>query len=170
MYNLSNFWGALQRGRGCVTPEHSYSNQKQPPEAQEIPHCNISSQPELLSVTHPFVPSLEGNHPQYKSLISNKKELSKGAGGVWRPCTATQTKNNHPKPTDTSSPNSSKKHFIPIRTPHRNTPLDPLSRGETHNTTNHSLPRKQLLAISRPMPHPTIIIFLLKNKRTLSPD
>ena len=34
------------------------------------------------------------------------------------------------------------KHLTPCRAPHHNTPLNPLSRGEYHHTTNHSLPKR----------------------------
>ena len=39
---------------------------------------------------------------------------------------------------NTTSPNNSKNHLIPNRTSHRNTPLDPLSRGESYHPTNHT--------------------------------
>ena len=50
---------------------------------------------------------------------------------AWLP----EIKNNHPKPTDTSSQqqasrNGLSQHLIPCLASHRNTPLDPLSRGE----------------------------------------
>ena len=34
------------------------------------------------------------------------------------------------------------KHLIPARAPLRNTPLNPLSRGETHTTTNQTIPKR----------------------------
>ena len=51
-----------------------------------------------------------------------------------------KTQSSHPKPRNTTSPNSSKKHLIPTRAPHHNTPLHPLSRGET---TTPPLPHYQ---------------------------
>ena len=55
-----------KRGRGCVTPEHSYlkikSNHQKPTNATS-PNSSktISSQPAHLTVTHPSIPSQEGN-------------------------------------------------------------------------------------------------------------
>ena len=66
MYNPSNFWGALQRGRGCVTPAHNYLKSK-------------------------------------ATTLSRQKPPHQTAA----------------------------KHLIPARAPHHNTPLNPLSRGET---------------------------------------
>ena len=42
-----------------------------------------------------------------------------------------QTQNGHPKPKKHHLAKQRQKHFNPHRAPHRNTPLNPLSRGET---------------------------------------
>ena len=77
----------LERGRGCVTSAHRHSNQKQPLKANRYfcatlntrnttsPNSSkiISNQSAHLTVTHPFIPSQEGNSTHHTPLISNKK-------------------------------------------------------------------------------------------------
>ena len=72
----------LERGRGCVTPVHSYlkikSNHQKPTNATS-PNSrkNNSNYAAPLTVTHPFIPSQEGNQKLHKPLISKKKAASK---------------------------------------------------------------------------------------------
>ena len=44
---LSNFWGALQRGRGCVTPAHSHLKPKTSTRSRQIPPPREPSIPDI---------------------------------------------------------------------------------------------------------------------------
>ena len=82
----------LERGWGCVTPKHSHRKTKAVTQSQETqPHQtvakSISSQPAPLSITHPFIPSLEGKphtQPIHYQQKSNFKisPLERGRGCV----------------------------------------------------------------------------------------
>ena len=52
--------------------------------------------------------------------------------------TPTYIQSNHPNTRNTTPPNSSKNQLNPTRTSHHNTPLDPLSRGETTPQSTYS--------------------------------
>ena len=71
----------LERGRGCVTPRHSFLKTKAVTEADRYRlatlspiYSNTSTYAALLTVTHPFVPSQEGNSQHPKPLTTNKKQ------------------------------------------------------------------------------------------------
>ena len=94
-----------------------------------------------------------------------------------RPCPSTATENQscHPKPTDNTLQYQASRNCIPqpldpCRDPHRNTPLNPLSRGETSHST-HSLPtKKQLQNLpSREGKHNTIPPITNKKRASKSP-
>lgn len=79
MYYLSNFLGALQRGRGCVTFVHCFLKPKAVTQnlrdnTSSNNSKNISTQTSPFTVTHPFIPSQEGKPPRYKPIITNKKQ------------------------------------------------------------------------------------------------
>ena len=59
------------------------------------------------------------------SIRKQRQNLPSREGpGVCHACAQPpKNKRGHPKPRNTTSPNSSKKHLIPTRAPHRNTPL-----------------------------------------------
>ena len=100
----------------------------------------ISTQPALLTVTHPFIPSQEGNPPHYNPLITRENAasqispLERGQGCVTpKHCHSNQKRSL--KPTDNTSQHQVSRNCIPqplnlCRDRHRNTPLNPLSRGE----------------------------------------
>ena len=123
-----------------MTYAHSYLNQKQLPEAQEIPPRQTaakitSTQPALLTVTHPSIPSQEGKHhtqtTYYQQETSTRTSpLERGWGCVTPGHSLLKSKTSTQNPRNTTSPNSSKNHLNPARAPHRDTPLHPLSRGE----------------------------------------
>ena len=133
----------LERGRGCVTPEQSHLKPKtvtQSPRNTTSPNSgkNTSAHTAPLTVTHPSIPSREGKPPHHKPLITNKKATPepprpKEGSGVCDPrAKPPQTQNGHPKPKKHHLAKQRQKHFSPHRTSHRNTPLNPLSRGETY--------------------------------------
>ena len=104
----------------------------------------ISTQPALLTVTHPFIPSQEGkshttNHSLPRRKHHQKPPLLRGAGGCHAcaqpPKTKATTQSRQIPPHYTKHKKyllskQQQKHLILSRTPHRNTPLNPLSRGE----------------------------------------
>ena len=101
---------------------------------------NISSYAALLSVTHPFIPSQEGKHNTIPP-ITNKKTASKsplwrGGGGVSRLRTASQNQKqsltfDRYLLAPLNPTNLAEEYLCLIRTSRRNTPINPLSRGET---------------------------------------
>ena len=104
----------------------------------------------------PLNPLSRGENITLKPLITKQKAVFKSpllrGAGVCDVCAQLpEIKNIHLKPTDTSSQqqafrNGLSQHPIPCRASHHHTPLNPLSRGESYNTTNLSLPtRKQHL-------------------------
>ena len=101
-----------------------------------------------LTVTHPLIPSQEGKQIHSNLSFPNRKAaskspLSRGAGGVSRPRTATQIKSNHLKSTDNTLQHQASRSripqpFNPCRASHRNTPLkSPLKRGNKYTQTSH---------------------------------
>ena len=122
-----------------MTPVHSFLKSKATTRSQETPHRNISSHTVPLTVTHPLIPSQEGkpttpqtNHYQQKPSTQNLP--SREGSGVCDVCTQPpKIKSNHPMPRNTTS-----QYLFPNRAPLRNTPLNPLSRGEADTPqTNH---------------------------------
>ena len=90
--NAASQTSPLEKGRGCVTPKHSFLKSKvvtQSPRNTTSPNSskNTSTQTAHLTITHPFIPSQEGkiNTPN-PSLPTRKQHpkpsLSRGAGGV----------------------------------------------------------------------------------------
>ena len=142
MYNPSNFWGALQRGRGCVTPKHSLLKTKAVTRSQETPpHQTVAKtsqpMPRPSPSRTPQSPLKRGNlHATNHSLPTRKQRPnlpSREGSGVCDPrAKPPQTQNGHPKPKKHHLAKQRQKHFSPHRTSHRNTPLNPLSRGETY--------------------------------------
>ena len=71
----------LERGRGCVTYKHSHLKSKASAQSSRNTTSSnsnkiISSQPVLLTITHPLIPSQEGNPSRHKPLITNKNAAS----------------------------------------------------------------------------------------------
>ena len=151
MYNPSNFWGALQRGWGCVTPVHCHLKPKAVTQSLRNTSSpnrskNISPHTAPLTITHPSIPSREGNPTRHKSLITNKKTafqtspLERGWGCVTsvhsflkskattqsRQILHNSTNNNKCNISQQLSKNISP-HAAPLTVTH---PLNPLSRGE----------------------------------------
>ena len=93
---------------------------------------NISTHTAPLTITHPLIPSLEGKPTRHKPLITNKKQafrtspLERGQG-----CVTPVHSYQNPKLPPEVDRHHLKNHLIPHHVPHRNTPLYPLSRGET---------------------------------------
>ena len=127
----------LERGWGCVTSEHSHLKPKQPlkPTDTAYPNSskNTSSYPASLTVTHPFIPSLEGKQTLSNISFPTRKQhpnlpSREGLGVCNVRAQPPKTKNIHPKPNKPHLKKKQQKH--PNRAPHHNTPLYPLSRGE----------------------------------------
>ncbi len=84
----------LERGRGCVTPKHSFLKTKTVTEADRYRlailspiYRNTSTYAALLTVTHPFVPSQERKQPHSPLSLPTRNQhsrtpLSRGVGGV----------------------------------------------------------------------------------------
>ena len=92
----------LERGRGCVTSAHSLPNQKQTPETNK-PHLKKQQQKHPNRAPHRNTPL----HPQSNNSLSNRKQHPKlpsreGPGVCHAQAQPPQTKNNHPKLTDTT--------------------------------------------------------------------
>ena len=114
---------------------------------------NTSAFAASLTVTHPLIPSQEGKQATHPSLTNRKQHfkapLSRGAGVCDACALLPKTKAVTQNLTDNTSPKQQQKHLIPNLAPYRNTPLNPLSRGET--STHPSLTnRKQHLKAPRP--------------------
>ena len=118
-------------------PPKTQSNHPKPRNATSPNNSKIiSSQPAPLTVTHPSIPSQEGNphatnHSLPKRNKHHKPPLSRGVGGVSRLCTATEKQKRSPKAKKHDLTKQQQKHLHPCRASHRHTPLNPLSRGET---------------------------------------
>ena len=102
---------------------------------------NPSTHAATLTVTHPSIPSLEGKHPQSNHSLSTRKQRpnlpSREGPGVCdvraqlpkiKAVTRSLTDNTLQYQ---ASRNCIPQPLDPCRDPHRNTPLNPLSRGET---------------------------------------
>ena len=152
MYYLSNFLGALQRGRGCVTSRHCHLKSKAATQSRQIPprstkfletvFRNPSTHAAPLTVTHPLIPSREGNHPHSTYSLPKRTQLpisplERGRGCVTPEHSYLKIKSNHQKPTNATSPNSSKTcstHPAPLSITH---PSIPSQEGNTY-IINHS--------------------------------
>ena len=118
----------LERGRGCVTHVHSHPNQMQTLKADR------HHPKKLLKPTNRTSPYHTTNHSLPRRKHHPKTPLSRGAGGVSRPSTATSNQMLPPEANKRHISKQQKNNLIPARTPHRNTPLNPLSRGESKIT------------------------------------
>ena len=76
MYNPSNFWGALQRGWGCVTPEHSYPNSKQSLKPRKRTSKQLLCPARIPHRNTPIYPLSRWENQRHKFLIINKKTAS----------------------------------------------------------------------------------------------
>ena len=108
---------------------------------------NNSNQTAHLTITHPLIPSLEGNPTHHKPLITNKNAASQTSPleRGWGCVTYAHSHPNQKHPLKANRYHL-KKLLKPNRAPHHNTPLNSLSRGEsyipqtTHYQQEHSIP------------------------------
>ncbi len=146
MYNPSNFWGSLQRGGGCVTSAHGFLKTKATTRSRQILPRNIkldlSQYLSLCRASHhntPLHPLSRGETPPLKPFIANKKTasqlspLERGGGCVMFAHsflkTKATTRSRQILPRNIKLDLS--QYLSLCCTSHRNTPLYPLSRGET---------------------------------------
>ena len=130
-----------REGLGCVTSVHSFLKPKAVTQnlrdnTSSNNSKSISTQTSSLTVTHPFIPSQEGKHHTQSTHYQQETSISnlpsrEGPGVCDIRAQLPKIKSNHPKPRNTSSPNSSK---INSSQPAHLTithPFNPLSRGES---------------------------------------
>ena len=143
----------LERGRGCVTPRHSFLNPKAVTEADR--YCLATPNTSINGFSKHLIPCRASHrntplHPLSRGEISHSKlslptrkqhlnlPYREGSGVCDARAQTPENQSNHQSPTDT--------------------------------TSQHQTPRQTLLRNISAYAAPFTTIFLLKNKRTLSSD
>ena len=97
---------------------------------------NISAQHATFTVTHPSIPSQEGKPATQSPHFQDESctpisPLERGPGVCHARALPPENQSGHPKPKKHDPTKQQQNHLTPTRASHHNTPLNPLSRGET---------------------------------------